>query len=159
MLCSGTTCFFLFLVEASSTIRVPNVGWRTIWTTRVLLGHVSVFPGIEVDILNSPVFCRLQSATGQCCFCVVSGHGGTRRHPAPSCVQTSQRRNASILSAQRAGVGKESNTLSAEIGDCPYPNLGLKALTQKHKMPPKSGVTRKNTHFSYSGPLIIVVLW
>lgn len=120
---------------------------------------VCVSRRIEVDILNSPVFCRLQSATGQCCFCVVSGHGGTRRHPAPSCVQTSQRRNASILSAQRAGVGKESNTLSAEIGDCPYPNLGLKALTQKHKMPPKSGVTRKNTHFSYLEPLMIAVLW
>lgn len=35
------------------------------------------------------VFCRLQSATGQRCLCVVSGHGGQRRRPAPSRVQTS----------------------------------------------------------------------
>lgn len=114
---------------------------------------------IEVDLLNSPVFCRLQSATGQCCFCVVSGHGGQRRHPAPSCVQTSQRRNASILSAQRAGVGKESNTLSAELGNCPCPDSGLKALT--HGVNTKWRPSQESLaipHFSYSESLVIVVL-
>lgn len=91
---------------------------------------VCVSRRVVVGILISPVFCRLQSATGQCCFCVVSGHGGQRRHPAPSCVQTPERRNASIFSAQRAGVGKESNTLSAAgIGGWPYPNSDLRALT------------------------------